>query len=68
MEKSNNKIYRTSINIYNSKNEILKGKNLDKTNKYNLLNKDEHNPFRKKINQKKLYWIEKKQILIAKHI
>ena len=55
MEKSNNELYRTSINIYYSKNEILKGKNLDKTNKYNLLNKDEHNPFRKKINQKKLY-------------
>ena len=52
MDDLNNKIYRRPTKIYNSKNVIQKGKSLDRSNKTNLLNNKEHNPFRKIINQK----------------
>ena len=51
MDDLNSKIYRRPTKIYNSKNEIQKGKSLDKVNN-NLLSNDEHNPFRKIINKK----------------
>ena len=51
MDDLNSKIYRRPTKIYNSKNDIQKGKSLDKVNN-NLLSNDEHNPFRKIINKK----------------